>query len=998
MKGCGRICLLVLTLSFLRTASGSPVDAVRATAAVTGWLRLNQTPLQTTLGRLSKGVQTFADAKGNPLYHVVPLDPDGFVIAAAEDLVEPIVCFVPHGRFDPSADNPLGALVGRDLPARVARARIADASAMQVLLPTQAKWARLQSAGQSGVVDALVVPSVSDVRVPPLLATLWDQTTAGAGSTNACYNYYTPPYAPGTSSNDPCGCVATALAQLMYYWHYPTKAVGTNAFNVCTNGVQVSMRLRGGDGAGGPYDWSQMVLDPAGGCTLAQRQAIGALCYDAGVSVNMGYTASGSGAASYHEMSALISFGYSNAIYSESFGASTIAPADLIAMINPNLDAGAPVQLGIDGAHGAHSVACDGYGYNLSTLYHHLNLGWGGFDNAWYALPLIDPAMLSYTFTSVDTVVYNVLTNKTGEFVSGRIVSAGGVPLAGAVVTAVRSGGGTYTAVSDAHGIYALAGIPSSSSYTLSVSKAGYPCTNRTVTTGWTTNFCQTCGNRWGTDFVSSEATVTLGLAGSPLAEAGGTATVTATLSATCAVPVTVYLSFSGTATPTNDYTVSASSLTIPSGSLSGTATLTGVPDLIKEGNETIVVDIDTVVNASEAGAQQVTATIADGYSPPDSPRNFRATVVNSSRIDLSWTPNADTDSVVVAWNICSNFGSPVSACAAGNWVSGGGSVLCSGSATNVVHSELAPAMPYCYQAWSRRSTNYSVAIATSATTSNRTALPFTEAFVSNVPSTWSQVFVVGGTGWGLTAGGHGGGNCACLYYTATVVTRLITPWIDLGTAARNPQLSFWQKMQAYRGTQDELRVFYRTNAVAAWTLLAAYTNEAAAWTNRTLLLPNPNSTYAVAFEGTAKGGYGVLMDDIAITAGYPAPGSFSRWAQERCPGMAAINAFAQDRDSDGVPNGFEYAYGTNWGQNPGLLTVRLVSGLPVVEVPKPLPGAASYVNTVIESSPSFVLPVWYTNGVRVIDSADKPANCDWFQAVPGSSNGFFRLRATLSE
>src|SRR5439155_6093458 len=61
--------------------------------------------------------------------------------------------------------------------------------------------------------------------------------------------------------------------------------------------------------------------------------------------------------------------------------------------------------------------------------------------------------------------------------------------------------------------------------------------------------------------------TVTLSLSGSPMAEAGGVATVTATLSAPSGQTVTVNLAFSGTATLTNDYTTSGASIVIPSGS-----------------------------------------------------------------------------------------------------------------------------------------------------------------------------------------------------------------------------------------------------------------------------------------------------------------------------------------------------------------------------------------------------------------------------------------------
>jgi len=46
---------------------------------------------------------------------VVYLDPEGFVIVAADDLIEPIIGFAPRGQFDPSTKNPLGALVSNDL-------------------------------------------------------------------------------------------------------------------------------------------------------------------------------------------------------------------------------------------------------------------------------------------------------------------------------------------------------------------------------------------------------------------------------------------------------------------------------------------------------------------------------------------------------------------------------------------------------------------------------------------------------------------------------------------------------------------------------------------------------------------------------------------------------------------------------------------------------------------------------------------------------------------
>jgi len=109
---------------------------------------------------------------------------------------------------------------------------------------------------------------------------------------------------------------------------------------------------------------------------------------------------------------------------------------------------------------------------------------------------------------------------------------------------------------------------------------------------------------------------VTLSLTGSPMPETEGAATVAVTLSAPAGVAVTVDLAFSGSAALAADYTRSGNGITIPAGSTIGTITLTTVHDTVAEANETIVVDIQSVANGTESGAQQVTATIADDDTP----------------------------------------------------------------------------------------------------------------------------------------------------------------------------------------------------------------------------------------------------------------------------------------------------------------------------------------------------------------------------------------------
>ncbi|MBI2760816.1 MAG: DUF11 domain-containing protein [Chloroflexi bacterium] len=140
--------------------------------------------------------------------------------------------------------------------------------------------------------------------------------------------------------------------------------------------------------------------------------------------------------------------------------------------------------------------------------------------------------------------------------------------------------------------------------------------------------------------------TVSLSLMGSPMAEAGGTATVTATLSQVSAKDVTVTLAFAGTATNVTDYTRTAT-IMIPAGMMSGTATLTAVQDMLDEDDETIIVSISATtppLNATAAGGS-VTATITDDDLPP---------TVSLSRSPATFNENGGTATVTATLSVVS--------------------------------------------------------------------------------------------------------------------------------------------------------------------------------------------------------------------------------------------------------------------------------------------------------------------------------------------------------
>ena len=118
------------------------------------------------------------------------------------------------------------------------------------------------------------------------------------------------------------------------------------------------------------------------------------------------------------------------------------------------------------------------------------------------------------------------------------------------------------------------------------------------------------------------EAAPSISLAGSAstIAEnSGSSITLTATSSIISSQNVVVSLAATGTATSGTDYSAIASSLTIPAGSTTVTATFTPTDDSIYDGSETAIFDISSVSggSATENGAQQVTITITDNETAP---------------------------------------------------------------------------------------------------------------------------------------------------------------------------------------------------------------------------------------------------------------------------------------------------------------------------------------------------------------------------------------------
>ncbi|WP_200978007.1 MBG domain-containing protein [Echinicola sp. 20G] len=101
--------------------------------------------------------------------------------------------------------------------------------------------------------------------------------------------------------------------------------------------------------------------------------------------------------------------------------------------------------------------------------------------------------------------------------------------------------------------------------------------------------------------------------------ESGGQAYVRGKIDVVAGTTITIPLNFSGTASGGGtDYSITGSTITLSPGEIRDSIRVTSIFDGVEEGDETIIIDMETPTNAVEDGAQQVTLTIKDeDITPP---------------------------------------------------------------------------------------------------------------------------------------------------------------------------------------------------------------------------------------------------------------------------------------------------------------------------------------------------------------------------------------------
>ena len=284
----------------------------------------------------------------------------GFVIVAGDDCAEDVLGYATNGSFD--ADN---------IPEN-----------MQAFLQGYAEEiAALRAMGANTANSGDETVEVARKVVAPLIETHWNQ-----------HDPYNQKCANPQGQKCVTGCVATALAQVMYYYKWPDSSTSTNTIPGYT---LEDWRTHAGDtyGALDPtkFDWAKMknAYVNTGADDEKAEIAVANLMLYCGRAVLMDYGVNESGGLESEIPNALKNyFGYPGNPSWELRSQYTSTEWD--ELIYNELKNSRPVLYGANTAGGSgHEFICDGYdGHGL----YHINWGWGGVSDGYFRLQALRPS------------------------------------------------------------------------------------------------------------------------------------------------------------------------------------------------------------------------------------------------------------------------------------------------------------------------------------------------------------------------------------------------------------------------------------------------------------------------------------------------------------------------------------------------------------------------------------------------------------------------------
>lgn len=339
------------------TAWANPVDKETAKESAREFLHSAKGPRKVK----SAEAQLLTEAMTTPEYFIFNIgNENGFVLMSASDMTQPVLGYTDSGSFNKE-----------NIPHAMQQWLDELADGLQAIERHESKIVGELSAHRHNRAERRPTKNA----VPMLVTSQWNQ--------GAPYNDLCPQHESGTCAT---GCVATAVAQVMYYWRCPQGP--------CTNIPAYTWNYNG-KGTVLPamqsttFDWDLMTDTYNDSSSPASKAEVAKLMRYVGQALQMGYGPASGAGVGMPPYALPRYFGYDEGcrhVGHDSFG--YLEWEDLI---YTEIAEGRPVLMnahcaGDDG--GGHEFVVDGYDGNG---FYHINWGWGGMDDGYFLLTVMSP-------------------------------------------------------------------------------------------------------------------------------------------------------------------------------------------------------------------------------------------------------------------------------------------------------------------------------------------------------------------------------------------------------------------------------------------------------------------------------------------------------------------------------------------------------------------------------------------------------------------------------
>ena len=282
------------------------------------------------------------------IFYVFKLNPRGFILVSADDLLMPILGYSFENEFIISPSYPTNINYLFNLYSRELTEEKVNNNQRQYI---QNEWIKFSSPVEYGTQTR---------SVSPLLQSRWNQDSS--------WNDMCPEDQDGPGGNVYVGCVAVAMAQVMHYWSYPEVGYSSHGYTHNQYGYQYA------NFGASYYDYEQM----ANNYPTSESQE---LLYHCAVSVNMNFGIDGSGSQTSRARNSMRNyFLFKNSI--DEISAGSYSSTQYRNILKNELDQNRPMYYDGCDTDGCHAWNIDGYDGD----YFHNNFGWGGSQNGNYLL------------------------------------------------------------------------------------------------------------------------------------------------------------------------------------------------------------------------------------------------------------------------------------------------------------------------------------------------------------------------------------------------------------------------------------------------------------------------------------------------------------------------------------------------------------------------------------------------------------------------------------